>query len=347
VLPRLSQLAERRRTTGRPLIHVMRIHRPDGSNVDLCRRMMVRGAPVPAPGSEGVELTRDLPAGEVEYDRERLLTAEPVSVGEREWVMYKPRRSAFQQTGLGELLGRLEVSTVVVAGCNFPTPRPAWAGRPPVARPRRGRIGTMDRIAPVELHGRLTSLVPLARTHVDGVAAAARDEEVFTWLPYHGLGEVERAGAWIGEALEQRESGQRLPFAIVDRAETRVIGSTSYWGYDAASRHLEIGSSWLERSCWGMGRNLEAKLLLLIHAFESMELERVEFQTDTMNRRSRRAIEGLGAVAEGVFRHERPRRDGSWRDSARYAILSAEWPRCKASIEDRLGGEYGRQSAPG
>lgn len=194
----------------------------------------------------------------------------------------------------------------------------------------------MDAITPVELSGTLTSLVPLGPEHTGGLAAAARDESVFSWLPYCGLDDVDRAGAWIDEALEQRAVGQRLPFAVIDIATEVVIGSTSYWDHQAANRHVEIGSSWLDRHYWRTGHNLEAKLLLLSHAFEAMKLERVEFQTDSLNQRSRRAIEGLGAVAEGVFRHERPRRDGSWRDSARYSILSAEWPGCKALIEGRL-----------
>lgn len=194
----------------------------------------------------------------------------------------------------------------------------------------------MDAMEPVELRGELVSLTPLDRQHAAELATAAADEKVFEWLPYGGLGEIDRARAWIEEALEGRTAARRLAFAILDGDTGAVIGSTSYWSYDAASRHVEIGSSWLGSTYWRTGRNLEAKRLLLRHAFEALGLERVEFQTDTMNRRSREAIEALGAVAEGVFRHERPRRDGSWRDSARYSLLSEEWPRCRALIAKRL-----------
>jgi nicotinamidase-related amidase len=120
VLPKLAALGAHWRATGRPIIHVMRIYRPDGSNADLCRQTLVRRKPVLAPATDGVELVPDLLPDGVGYDWERLLEAEPLPVDEREWLMYKPRWSAFQGTGLGGLLETLGVSTVVVAGCNFP-----------------------------------------------------------------------------------------------------------------------------------------------------------------------------------------------------------------------------------
>ncbi len=116
-----------------------------------------------------------------------------------------------------------------------------------------------------------------------------------------------------------------------------MIGSTSFWDFDAHNAHVEIGSTWLSRVSWGTGRNTEAKLLLLTHAFETLELERVAFRTDIRNECSQRAIECLGAVKEGVHRHEMLRRDGSWRDSVHYAILRSEWPGAKERLLGRLG----------
>ena len=120
VLPSLQKLASHWRQTGRPLIHVMRIYQPDGSNVDLCRRTLVGRKQVLAPGTPGVELVADLLGAGVDYDWQRLLTGDPVALTEHEWLMYKPRWSAFQQTGLRGLLDAQHTTTVVVAGCNFP-----------------------------------------------------------------------------------------------------------------------------------------------------------------------------------------------------------------------------------
>jgi RimJ/RimL family protein N-acetyltransferase len=81
---------------------------------------------------------------------------------------------------------------------------------------------------------------------------------------------------------------------------------------------------------------VEAKLLLMVHAFEALGLERVSLRTDICNERSQRAIERLGATREGVCRHEMRRRDGSWRDSVHYSILRSEWPAAKERVIERL-----------
>jgi RimJ/RimL family protein N-acetyltransferase len=191
-------------------------------------------------------------------------------------------------------------------------------------------------LQPLELAGELISLEPLGSQHAAGVLAAADADEVFAWLPYPRPADLEQARAWVEEALADRDANRRLPFAILD-AGGPVIGSTSYWDFDASNAHVEIGSTWLSRSCWRSGRNAEAKLLLMTHAFEALQLERVSFRTDIRNERSQQAIERLGAIKEGVHRHEMRRRDGSWRDSVHYSILRAEWPRCKERLLDRLG----------
>lgn len=123
-----------------------------------------------------------------------------------------------------------------------------------------------------------------------------------------------------------------------------MIGSTSYWDFDADNAHVEIGSTWFSRSSWGTGRNAEAKLLLMAHAFDALGLERVAFRTDIRNHRSQQAIERLGATKEGVHRHEMRRRDGSWRDSVHYSILRAEWPAAREVLRDRVAAAAGWRS---
>ena len=137
----------------------------------------------------------------------------------------------------------------------------------------------------------------------------------------HAPEDLSQAQAWIEDALADRDADRRLPFAVLDADDGSVIGSTSYWDFDAQNAHVEIGSTWFSRASWGTGRNAEAKLLMMTHAFETLGLERVSFRTDILNERSQRAIERLGAIKEGVHRHEMRRRDGSWRDSVHYSIL--------------------------
>ena len=114
--------------------------------------------------------------------------------------------------------------------------------------------------------------------------------------------------------------------------EGGLIGTTSYYDIDRANRAIAIGHTWLARPYWRTGLNSESKLLLLRHAFESLGAERVVWQTDIRNDRSQRAIERLGALREGVLRHHRIRRDGSWRDTVTYSMLAAEWPAAKRRL---------------
>lgn len=197
----------------------------------------------------------------------------------------------------------------------------------------------MKSFKPIELRGEVVTLAPLQLKHANGLLAAA-SAEVFAWLPYPAPTSLQQARVWVDNALADRRYGRRFPFAILSTADRSVIGSTSYWDLDLHNRHVEIGSTWTNRTSWGTGRNTEAKLLLLTHAFESLELERVAFRTDVRNERSQRAIEKLGAVKEGVHRHEMLRRDGTWRDSIHYSILQAEWPASKARLIARLESDF-------
>lgn len=194
----------------------------------------------------------------------------------------------------------------------------------------------MHPMEPVELLGDLVAIEPLGLEHAEGILAAADCDEVFAWLPYPRPGDLDAARAWIDAALADRDLHRRFPFAVLARQSGTVIGSTSYWDFDAANAHVEIGSTWLGSSSWRSGANAEAKLLLLRHAFEGLDLERVSFRTDIKNDRSQGAIERLGAVREGVHRHEMRRRDGSWRDSVHYSILRSEWPAAKKRLLARL-----------
>lgn len=194
----------------------------------------------------------------------------------------------------------------------------------------------MHPMEPVELRGDLVVIEPLGAEHAGGLLAAADTEEVFAWLPYARPADLDQVRAWIDGALADRRADRRFPFAVLGAEDGSVIGSTSYWDFDAHNAHVEIGSTWLNRGSWGTGRNAEAKLLLMTHAFETLALERVAFRTDILNERSQRAIERLGATREGVHRHEMRRRDESWRDSVHYSLLREEWPAAKTALSERI-----------
>jgi nicotinamidase-related amidase len=123
VVPAMQQLVRGFREENRPVIHVVRLYRSDGSNADLCRKEAVeKGKSVAvAPNSDGAELVDELkPSPEISLDAELLLAGGFQEIRENEWIMYKPRWGAFYQTSLQEHLLGLGINTVVVSGCNFP-----------------------------------------------------------------------------------------------------------------------------------------------------------------------------------------------------------------------------------
>jgi RimJ/RimL family protein N-acetyltransferase len=102
-------------------------------------------------------------------------------------------------------------------------------------------------------------------------------------------------------------------------------------------RRLEIGNTWMNPSTWSTGANVEAKYLLLRHAFEELGCLRVEFKTDALNERARGALAALPAEFEGIHRRHMLVRGGERRDSAWYAVIDEDWPQVRRALEARLG----------
>ena len=122
VVARVARATRLFREQGRPIVHGVRLYRPDGANVDPCRRTRVeQGAPMLIAGSPGSQMIAPLlPSGDVVLDADLLLDGRLQPIGPREWIMYKPRWGAFFETPLEAHLRSAKVSTVVFAGCNWP-----------------------------------------------------------------------------------------------------------------------------------------------------------------------------------------------------------------------------------
>jgi RimJ/RimL family protein N-acetyltransferase len=178
------------------------------------------------------------------------------------------------------------------------------------------------------LEGRIVVLEPLGPEHVDGIRAAAQDERIWTWMLTTDL------DVWLGYTLGN-EAMQ--PFAVLRDGD--VVGSTSYMSLAPEHLRLEIGNTWLHPSTWGNGANVEAKYLLLRHAFEDIGCRRVEFKTDALNDRARAALAALPAQFEGIHRKHMLVRGGERRDSAWYAVIDDDWPDVRAALERRLQGK--------
>jgi N-acetyltransferase len=184
------------------------------------------------------------------------------------------------------------------------------------------------------LEGHLVVVEPLTRDHAEGLGRAAADPAIWRWMPVsaHEPAGFER---WLEDALAAAEEGTEAPFALLLRESGEPVGSTRFLTLRPEHRGLEIGWTWHARRVWGTGVNVEAKLLLLAHAFDTLGCMRVEFKTDARNERSRAALEALPARFEGIFAKHMLVRGGDVRDSAYYAITDDDWPAVRANLERR------------
>ena len=187
-------------------------------------------------------------------------------------------------------------------------------------------------VFPVTLEGRNVRLEPLALSHLTGLAEVGLDEELWRWIPVPARTREDMA-AYIETALEEKERGASLPFALVEKATGRPIGSTRYGNIDRTHHRVEIGWTWVARKWQRTAVNTEAKYLLLRHAFETLGCIRVELKTDSLNERSRAAILRIGAREEGIFRNHMITAGGRIRHSVYYSIIDSEWPGVKAKLE--------------
>ena len=190
-------------------------------------------------------------------------------------------------------------------------------------------------VTPVTLEGRHVRLEPLRRDHLVGLAEVGLDPELWRWIPT-AIRTKEEMAAYIDTALQEQERGGSLPFALLEKASGRAIGSTRYGKIDRTHHRLEIGWTWVARQWQRTAANTEAKYLLLRHAFESLGCMRVELKTDSLNERSRAAILRIGAQEEGIFRNHMITESGRIRHSVYFSIIDSEWPAAKARLEAKL-----------
>jgi RimJ/RimL family protein N-acetyltransferase len=204
----------------------------------------------------------------------------------------------------------------------------------------------MSRLATSTLTGHHVSLEPLSTVHVDAIAVAGvgdRSTFDYTRVP-EGHDEAAEYVSWL---LDDAARDRAAPFVQRRVCDRMIVGCTRFLDplWPLGREHpdeVEIGGTWLSSSAQRTAINTEAKLLLLSHAFEAWEVQRVAICTDARNVRSCRAIERIGATFEGVLRrHRRSTHAGDGdrlRDTATYAITIDDWPGIRNRLTDRLAG---------
>jgi RimJ/RimL family protein N-acetyltransferase len=192
------------------------------------------------------------------------------------------------------------------------------------------------KIEPLTLNGEFVRLEPLKIEHHAALCEAGLQEEIWRLSPTQ-VESPEAMKKYIEAALEEQKYGAALPFVTIEKTTKKIVGSTRFGNIDINNRRAEIGWTWINPFWQRTYVNTEAKLLMLVHAFETWKCIRVEFKTDAINEKSRSAILRLGAKQEGIFRQHIVCSSGRLRDSVYFSILDNEWHAVKKNLLQKLG----------
>ena len=192
-------------------------------------------------------------------------------------------------------------------------------------------------LTPVMLDGTVVRMEPMSLDHVPALSGVGLDPSLWALTTNRVASEADMR-EYVEQALSEQRAGTALPFATVEQATGRVIGSSRFGNYVEAHRRVEIGWTWISPPWQRTAVNTEAKLLMLTHAFETLNCRRVELKTSARNARSRAAMLRIGATEEGTLRQHMINSDGSSRDSVYFSILDGEWP----AVKERLRGMLNR-----
>jgi RimJ/RimL family protein N-acetyltransferase len=194
---------------------------------------------------------------------------------------------------------------------------------------------------PPTLENTRALLKPLAEEDFEGLLAVGLDPSLWK-LSLNKIESREDLLTYLQTAIRQRETGQSLPFTIIDKETNQIAGCTRYGNIVLEHKKLEIGWTWLGVQFQKTGLNRACKYALLRYAFEELGMLRVELKTDVLNTNSRQAMLKMGATEEGILRKHLITEKGRHRDSVYYSIIIDEWPGIKERVFTQYAGNDGR-----
>jgi RimJ/RimL family protein N-acetyltransferase len=149
--------------------------------------------------------------------------------------------------------------------------------------------------------------------------------------------EEEDLKRYIESAIQSRMDKTAYTFIVYDKISQTYVGSTRFYDIQLNYETTQLGYTWYSKKVWGSGLNAHCKYLLLQFAFETMQLERVEFRADNNNKRSIAAMQKIGCKVEGILRSNMPKPDGGRRDSIILSIIKQDWEQeVKLLIQNQL-----------
>jgi len=184
----------------------------------------------------------------------------------------------------------------------------------------------------IALEDDYVKLIPLTLDNYSQLLPIALQPKLVQYSP-SDIESEESLKNYVTIALEQRAQNTSVPFLIFSKVHETAAGCTRFMNIDWKNKVLHIGSTWLGREFHGTGINTQMKILMINYAFDSLHFEKVEFRIDERNIRSRKAVEKLGAVLEGILRKNVYLLDGFKRNTCCYGILPEEWKSSKIKLK--------------
>lgn len=176
----------------------------------------------------------------------------------------------------------------------------------------------------VTLENERVRLSPLTKDNYKVLIPIASQENLVQYSP-SDIATPNSLKNYVTIALQQLTAGTSIPFIIYDKKQGVYAGCTRYMNMNYKNKVLHIGSTWIGREFQGTGLNTEMKKLMLDYAFTTLDFEKVEFRVDERNTASRKAVEKLGCVLEGILRKDVYLLDGFKRNTCCYGLLRTEW----------------------
>ena len=153
---------------------------------------------------------------------------------------------------------------------------------------------------------------------------ALNEPELWKFSLQNASGE-EGMKVYINAAIDSRKAQVAYPFIVFDKRVQKYAGTTRFYDIQTHHQTIQLGYTWYGKDFQGTGINRNCKFLLLQHAFEVMNVKRVEFRADSENARSIAAMKKIGCVEEGLLRSHYLKPDGTRRNSIVLSIIVEDW----------------------
>lgn len=190
-------------------------------------------------------------------------------------------------------------------------------------------------VHPLILEGQVVRLEPLNRSHIApllSIGQANPELYQYTSTPLT----QKQADSYYTKAFKDKDDGRANPFVMIDKKTDFIAGTTRFYDINWSYRNCIIGYTWFDSKLFGTAFNVESKYLMLSHLFDTLDMMRVQMNSDSRNERSQAAIKALGATYEGTLRASQVNKDGFVRNNMIFSIIAPEWPEVKANLENRL-----------